>query len=576
MTNRIRRGAWLLAFSCLLLVVLAVPRVAPAQSPVKGKLPVGMNLGGITDYSLGYPFKNLIWGARPWLTRNAGGGGPFDTEVAGKVPLDADGYPLELPLTVEGAGEPQVVFTIIPNVVEPGRYVVLYDGEGEVTAAMSSKAIESKPGRLVLDYKGAADDGAYEGIAIVRSTRGNHVRNVRIVAEDQADADLTANPFRDDFVAYCRQWHALRFMDWQVTNNSLEKEWAGRKRPTFYTMVGTGGDAVGRWGAPASEFDQLFSGGVALEVIIQLANLVGVDPWVCVPHRATPEYVREMARLFEEKLDPKLKVYVEYSNEVWNWQFQQAGWMLQSKEAGDRVVAAGGQAWREGLVPEFSLDDGAVAKDGGTNHPERMGALSRRCFEQWETVFTGADRKRLFRVVGVQHGWLDTVERTVRWVTANGGADAVSPGGYFGPNDDIYARWENAGATLTGDQVVADMGEALRKDSAVWTRAIGKIAKDAGLAYVVYEGGQHIQPKGQEEKPYLPALRDAQFHPGMYDVYTDNFAVHQEAGCSLFMAFSSISRQGTRYGSWGHQERYGQPPSEIPKFGALLDANAPK
>jgi len=365
-------------------------------------------------------------------------------------------------------------------------------------------------------------------------------------------------------------------MDWQVTNGSLEKEWAGRKQPTFYTMVGSGGDAIGRWGAPASEFEQLFSGGVALETIIQLANLVQVDPWVCVPHRATPEYMREMAVLFKDKLDPKLKVYVEYSNEVWNWQFQQAGWMIQSKEAADRVIAAGGKAWKEGLVPDFSLDGGAIAKDGGTDHPERMGALSRRCFEPWEAVFTGDDRARLVRVVGVQHAWLDTVERTVKWVMANGGADAVSPAGYFGPNDDIYARWEAAGASLTAEQVIADMREALEKDSAVWTRAIGKVAKDAGLAYLVYEGGQHIQPKGQEEKPYLPALVAAQFHPGMYDVYMDNFAVHNEVGCKLFMAFSSISRQNSRYGSWGHQERYGQPRSEIPKYGALIDANAAK
>jgi hypothetical protein len=560
-------------------IVMSITVSAPsahAQTLPQAKAPIGMNLGGIADYTLGFPFKNLMWGARPWLTRNAEGGGPFNTELAGKIALDPDGYPLELPATIEGADQPQVVFTIIPNVAEPGRYVVLYDGEGEVTSAMSSKATESKPGRLVLDYKGAANDGAYEGIAIVRSTRGNHVRNIRIVPEAQADADLAANPFRDDFVEYCRQWHALRFMDWQATNNSLEKEWAGRKKPTFYTMVASGGDAIGRWGPPASEFDQLFSGGVALETIIQLANMIQVDPWVCVPHRATPEYMREMAQLFKDKLDPKLKVYVEYSNEVWNWQFQQAGWMIQSKEAGERVVAAGGQAWQEGLVPEFTLDNGAVAKDGGTNHPERMGALSRRCFEPWEAVFAGADRARLVRVVGVQHAWLDTVERTVKWVMANGGADAVSPAGYFGPNDEIYSRWETAGASLTAEQVIADMRESLEKDSAVWTRAIGKVAKDAGLAYLVYEGGQHIQPKGQEEKPYMPALRDAQFHQGMYDIYMANFAVHKEAGCSLFMAFSSISRQGTRYGSWGHQEYYGQPRSEIPKFGALIDANSAK
>ena len=74
----------------------------------------------------------------------------------------------------------------------------------------------------------------------------------------------------------------------------------------------------------------------------------------------------------------------------------------------------------------------------------------------------------------------------------------------------------------------------------------------------------------------MPALKATQFSPGMHGVYMKNFAVHQETGCDLFAAFSSISKQGLRWGSWGHQEFYGQPRSEIPKYGALLDANLPK
>jgi hypothetical protein len=553
--------------------------VAPGASVAEGRqvrLPIGMNLAGINDYSTGYPFKNLMWGARAWLTKNADGRGPHDSGFAAKLELDQAGYPLEVPATIDGAPQPQTVFTIIPNVTEAGHYVVLYDGEGEITAAMSSKMVESAPGRVVLELAGKASDSGYEGIAIKRSVRGNHVRNIRILAEADEKADLAANPFREDFLAYCKQWHALRFMDWQVTNNSLEREWAGRKLPTFYTMVGSGGDAIGRWGKPASEFQQLFSGGVALELIIQLANMTETDAWVCVPHRATEEYMTEMAKLFKEKLDPKLKVYVEYSNEVWNWQFQQAGWMLQSKIAGDRVMAAGGKAWKDGVQPEFPYENGTVAKDGGEGHPERMAALDRRCFEQWEAVFSGSDRARLVRVIGVQHAWTDTARRTAKWVMANGGADALSPAGYFGPKKEIYERWEAAGASLTAEQVIADMHEAFEQDSAGWTREIAAIAKEHKLRFIVYEGGQHIQPKDQKETAYLPALKAAQYHPGLYDVYMKNLALHQEVGCDLFMAFSSVGKQGLRWGSWGHQERYGQSPDEMPKLKALLDANTPR
>ena len=341
-------------------------------------------------------------------------------------------------------------------------------------------------------------------------------------------------------------------------------------------MVGMSGDAIGRSGNRPSKFMELFSGGVAVEILIQLANLTQTDPWFCMPHRATPEYVTNFAQLVKAKLDPKLKVYVEYSNEVWNWQFQQAGWMLQSKVAGDAVVASGKRAWKNDIVPELPYDDGAVARTGGDGHPERMAALDRRCFAAWESVFTGKDRTRLVRVVGVQHSWEDTARRTAKWVVEHGGADALSPAGYFGPNEEIYARWEAAGASLTPEQVIADLNEAFEKGSAKWTRAIAAIAKQYKLRFVVYEGGQALEPKDQKQAPYMPVLKAAQYHPEMYKLYMKNFALHQQLGCELFCAYSSVTRQGTRWGSWGHQEYYGQPRNEIPKYGALLDANTPK
>jgi hypothetical protein len=550
----------------------------PAPAAIEGsvRLPIGMNLSSVNDYSPGYPFKNLMWGARPWLTKNADGTGPFNTELAERLALDVDGYPLEMPVRPDGVAADQIVFTILPNVTEAGRYVVLYEGTGEIRQAMSTRLVSSAPGRLVLELAGKGSDEGLEGIAIVRSARNDHVRNIRVLAEADEKADLKANPFRQDFLDYCKQWHALRFMDWMATNNSLAKEWRGRKRPSFYTMVGEDGDAIGRWGKPASEFKQLFAGGVAPELMVQLANMTQTNPWFCMPHRATPEYMTEFARLVKDTLDPKLKVYVEYSNEVWNWGFQQAGWMLQSKVAADAVLASGMKAWKNGVTPQFALDSGGVAKDGGDLHPERMAALDRRCFGAWEAIFTGKDRGRLVRVVGVQHAWPDTARRTAKWVAEHGGADAIAPAGYVGPNDEIYKRWQGAGAGLTADQVIADMNEAFEKDSARWTREIAAIARQFQLRYVVYEGGQHIQPKDQQETPYMPALKASQYHPGMFKLYMRNFALHQEIGCDLFAAFSSISRQGTRWGSWGHQEFYGQVVEKMPKYRALVEVNAAK
>lgn len=546
----------------------------PSRDAGNVKLPIGMNLTVVSDWSDGFPFKNLMWGARSWVTRNADGSGPFETHAETQVALDGDGYPLEIPFTPAGATQSQVVFTIIPNRTEAGRYVVLYDGEGDIRGAMETKTISSAPGRVVLELGGNVN--RYEGIAVTRSVKGRHVHNIRILRECDEKADLKANPFRDDFLLYCRQWHALRFMEWAQTNNSLEKEWSGRKHTTFYTMIGKGGDAIGRWGKPASDFDRRFAGGVAIEIMIQLANMTKTDPWFCVPHRATPEYMTEFARLVRAKLDPGLKVYLEYSNELWNWSFQQAGWMVNSRIAAEGLAGSHVTGWRKGVVPVYDLDGGDVAKDGGADHPERTGVLVRRCFKCWEEVFTGRDRSRLVRVIGVQHAWLDTAQRTAAWVVNHGGGDALAPAGYIGPNEEIYKRWEAAGASLTANQVMADMNEAFETNSARWTRDTAAVARKFGLRFVVYEGGQHIQSKNQAETPYLPALKAAQYHPGMCDLYLRNFALHQDLGCDLFMAFNSVGAQGSRWGSFGHQERYGQSPAEMPKLRALTSANIPR
>ncbi len=562
----------LLATAPLLFGTLGLPA---ADEPLP-KIPIAMNLSAINDYTPGYPFRNLMWSARPWLTRLAEGGGPFDTQLAEKIPLDENGYPLSLPYAPEGE-EDQVVFTIINKFTEPGEYVLLYDGEGEIGPAMNSRVVSQEPGRVILELTGGSSDSNYQGFAILRSTKGNHVRNIRILRPEDENTDLAAKPYTDEFIAYCAQWHALRFMDWQATNNSLEDTWEGRKKPSFYTMVGKGGDAIGRWGTPASTFDRLFSGGVALELLIQLANQAKVDPWFCVPHRATPEYMTEMAKLIKEKLDPSLKAYIEYSNEVWNWQFQQAGWMLQSKIAAEPLAGQPLSGWKDGVVPtEFPLDNGTVAREGGADHPERMGVLNRRAFKHFEEVFTGEDSKRIVRVIGVQQGWPDTARRTVEWVMENGGADAMSPAGYFGPNRKIYDRWAEAGQSLTVEQVLTDMQEIVDTEVRSWINQLAQIASNHNLRYIVYEGGQHIQPDGQKPEFNFPALREVQFSQGLYDVYMENFQLHQEAGCDLFAAFASFSPQGTQWGSWGHQEYLGQPREEIPKYGALLDVNTPK
>ena len=524
------------------------------------KLPIGMNLAGIADWEPGFPFKNLFLGARIWLTRNLQGQGPWNTDAQESFKFDENGYPLEVPVVAAGLDQPQAIFTLVPNVWTPGRYVLLHDGKGEIDGLLNTKVIERRAARIVLQMAHNGE-GKYEGIVIKRSQRGDHIRNIRLVAEEHAEDDLAVHPFLPEFLDFCRPFQCLRFMDWGGTNNSLQESWSDRKRPTFYTMVAKSGDPEGKWGRPPTSFEQRFAGGVAYEYMIQLCNLLKIDMWLCIPHRATEEYIKQLANLVKSTLDPTLRVYLEFSNEIWNWQFHQAGWMLQSPFAGALVEAMGGYPWKN---PD---------RTDGKDHPERIGALFRWAFSIWEREWAG-DHGRLIRVCAIQVGWPDSAKRTIRWCMDHGGVDVVSPTAYFGPTKEHYEIWAALGDKLTADIVIEHMHEVLRasRNGGKLTDVV-EFGKSYGLPYVAYEGGQHIQPEKQAVLPYNAALAAAQMHPQMADLYLELIRLHRDLDCKLLAHFNSVGMQGTRWGSWGAKASYAQPDRDSPKMRTLLACN---
>src|SRR5581483_8613189 len=126
-------------------------------------------------------------------------------------------------------------------------------------------------------------------------------------------------------------------------------------------------------------------------------------PWFCMPHRADDDFVRRFARLVHERLDPGLKVYVEYSNEVWNYQFGQT---------------------------RYAQEQGTALKLG---NPENLRYYSQRSveiFKIWESVF--GRTKRLVRVLAAQavNPW--SSEQVLKWHDAYQHADALAIAPYFG------------------------------------------------------------------------------------------------------------------------------------------------
>ena len=431
-----------------------------------------------------------------------------------------------------------------------GDYAVLHDGEGEVS--IGGRTSSRKDGILHVELSGK---GQGLWLNIHRSKSGNPVRNIRILPAAQASAAAVPT-FHPGFLKGLQSMQSLRFMDWMGINASPQKKWADRVKVSEYTQAG--------------------ERGISIEHALELANLLKADPWFCMPHQADDDYILRFSRLIKERLHPSLKVYVEYSNEIWNWGFAQAHWVGTNAPGADPAIST---ALRQ-VGKTYCQDEADYC------HPEKDAHMMDRTFRLWRTTYTGADTARMVRVAGVQHAWYDNTGRILKYLFGEGkGCDAIAPAGYFNFEERHHKAWLAMAPSVVKAEMILDSVAAIfDSTSGKWTRENARYARQYKVDYLVYEGGQHMQPYMQGEHPYNEAVWDAQIHPRMYDLYMRNFRVHSlpEVDCKLFMAFSYVSARKSRWGSWGHLENYEvlDNPTGIkasaPKYAALLDVNTSK
>ena len=521
-----RRRPWPGVLLLLFAFLVVVPEGHAQDSCT---LRLGTNLAGPSDYGSEWPWVDIMHDARTWLTHNAtwidGGQNDWDTGVLGQMECDADGYPLELPVAIPGTETEQVVRTVWANThsLPAGVYTVTWQGQGRLDVWGDATLLTNEPGRLTFDM--APADGLI-ALEILQSQRGDHVRDIRVLLPGHADTPAS-DEWSPEWIAGLEPFVALRFMDWGHTNDSPLERWEDRPRVDDYTWT---------------------PNGVPYELWVEICNRLQKDAWVCVPHRADSTYVRNMATLFRDTLDPERTIYLEYSNEIWNWMFSQT---------------------------HYCNDQG----DQGVPWPERVAPFIQRVLDIWTEVFAGEEH-RLVRVVGVQGSYQDVSNRIVGSLRP-GSFDAFAPAAYFHFDGAGMAAIEQLGAAATAADVLHWARVAAEGESFGFLRTQKRSIGDRyGIPMLYYEGGQHLtpQPFGSDQ-PYGPALVAANLDPGMHDLYTtwiDSLATlgtEEEPG--LFMNFSFIAPTSARYGSWGVlTDQWSIASADLqsaPKYQALLD-----
>ena len=511
---------------------------------INNNIPLGTNLSSISYYSSQVPFLDEMKSSKSWITQNQQ---TWNTQEQNLLELDDNGWVKSLPSEGAEANYTRVGTLLFRghNNYLPGDYIVTYEGEGEIEYRFDATKKEalSSSGRDVIEVN-PSDTGIFLSITETDPNKtGNYIRNIRVIHED-SELIATTETFNPAFLEKIQSFDTLRFMDWMETNFSGQKEWVDR---------------------PKLEDARYSEVGAPVEIMVELANQSNANPWFTMPHLASDEYVENFANYVKENLEPELEVMVEYSNEVWNGQFEQSKWAdIQAQ-----------QEWTDSDL-------------------NRLDWYSKRTTEVvgiWDDVFNNSER--VVGVMSAQAANLSTGERVLNYNWSENGslshsdtgidAIAIAPyfGGYIGDlgNESIIEGW-----TREDDGGVDRVFQEIRSGGLLPNSPEGgaltqtydnikdyaELAEAENLQLLAYEGGQHLVGKGGLENNqavtdlFIAANRDSR----MGEVTQEYLEQWYELGGDLFVNFSDIQTP-TKWGSWGALESVYQDSS--PKYDAIVD-----
>ncbi len=493
---------------------------------------IGVELDGAGDGDRAKPFVDVAKTLRPWT--NVGSQEP--------APVDAAGWPTSDAATVLfdvrpfGAWAPPIDD---PDAFQPdwsGTYSLSFQGRADVAT------IEDHRSRIEgLRYDGATNTTTGrivvpkgEGLLILAFThtrrtagspKGSGITGLRVMRPGYSLG--SHQTFTTEFLYSLKPFAVLRYMDWLDTNH----------QPGYY---GDTGHHALNWEDCRLPIDatQQSTGskyGVSWEYIVELANHTGKDLWINIPVAATDEYVASLAKMLARDLKPNLKVYVEHSNEVWNFGFPQYTY---NKLAAIDEVKRGGSP----LNSDGSTDPEVWAR---RRHAKRLVEIAKI----FESAFGPGSLGR--RIRPIYASWVIFPDvyyaEVLKWVQSTFGP----PKRYFyGIAGAAYFNVEKASPTFGVTELLAAMrasSDANRK----YREAIQRIADSFRLKHCQYEVGPDTGGgKTENVANRIRANRDPRIKEVILHDARDNwFAL----GGDLYMYFSHCSAY-SRYGCWGLSE----------------------
>ncbi len=503
---------------------------------------LGINTADVREDTSSVQFLNLFKSAIPFAETVPWGSSK-------EVEYDENGWPTDLK---DGKAGTKFLNRLPEGTIEDGFYTVLYDGEGEIFYGNDARLVVHRPNRDIIEIKAGKDKILNASLFIKKTTKDNYIKNIRILPEggicegkphiriktpedctpedtylafDENDDKILFNP---DYLNFMKDFQVVRFMNMSgMTRNPVEN-WENRNKLEKAT-----------WGGRAG----LYSRGAPVEVMVALANQIKAHPWFSMPYKASDDYVQKFAEYVKTNLDPSLKAYIEYSNEVWNPIF---------------------------IHHDYAIKKGLEAKLDSSKSPAGYKWYSRRSvevFKIWEKAFGG--NEQLIRVMGSWASNHNMSSQILAFEDAYKHTDAIAIGPYVSAHPKVLRKAKN----------VDDVFKAMMNKTSKWgmktilsyIKKQQSVASSFGVDLVAYEGGQHLvdwNTRKVDEHPN-PLLYAANRDPRMGIVYDELLREWKRAGGKLFVAFSA-PRIYSWYGSWGVKEHIRQARSDAPKYDSLL------
>ncbi len=303
----------------------AAAPVARAIGPV---VRTGINGSTAVDWDSGLMFADAMKMARI---------GQY-TALSPGAKFDANGWPT--------GNLSFVLFTQPTNCA--GTYTMTFKGQadvglGWVRAIINSKTYNAATNttKVVFTFPEPCNNQCQLTLSHTRrlptdqnATGVTDLKIMRPIAPDAATSYPPHTTFTTPYKKLMGQFTAIRFMDFLGTNSGPAAggnaivHWKQRMKPSFSSQAGLGGGYQGVGGA--------------LEYAVELCNETGKDMWLNIPMRASNGYLHKLALAlkygFQANGDPysspqvnpaypplnsNLRLYLEYSNEVWNGGFYQ-------------------------------------------------------------------------------------------------------------------------------------------------------------------------------------------------------------------------------------------------------------